>query len=53
MEKSLFLSKLQEELEYDIKLDLNTNIKELPNTNEMISSITNEKLKEKILNNLK
>ncbi len=35
------------------KLDLNTNIKELPNTNDLISTITNEKLKEKILNNLK
>lgn len=35
MEKSLFLLRLQEELEYDTKLDLNTNIKELEEWDSM------------------
>lgn len=35
MEKSLFLIRLQEELEYETNLDLNTNIKELEEWDSM------------------
>lgn len=45
-------SKLIDEI-FKQKLDINANIKELSNTHDFISNITNEKLKEKILNNLK
>jgi len=39
MEKSVFLSKLQEELEFDYQLEINTNIKDLDEWDSMAAMV--------------